>query len=197
VISFPDSPAFLQHLPAYLGGIFGLSELALLIARRSGGSARSDDRGSLLLLWVVIIASQSVAITISRMNVGAPDLSVLQHLVPLGCAIYVAGLVWRWYSILYLGKLFTVNVAIAADHYVVDTGPYRFIRHPSYTGALLALLGLGICYGNWSALLVLMIPITLAFLQRIRVEEAALRGALGDAYAQYSAHTKRLIPFIY
>jgi protein-S-isoprenylcysteine O-methyltransferase len=179
-----------------MGDLFGLSELALLLARRSAGSARSADRGSLLLLWGVLVASLVAAIYCA-LTVRAADSALLRQLVPLGLVLYIGGLILRWYSILYLGKYFTVNVAIAADHRVVDTGPYRYIRHPSYTGALLALVGLGICYRNWLGLLLLVAPVSLAFLYRIRVEEAALRNALGEAYVLYSTHTRRLVPFVY
>jgi len=90
-----------------------------------------------------------------------------------------------------------VDVAIAADHRVIDTGPYRHIRHPSYAGALLAFAGYGICLGNWASLALVTVPIAWAFLRRIEVEEAALNGALGSAYAKYLGRSKRLVPFVY
>lgn len=97
----------------------------------------------------------------------------------------------------YLGRLFTVNVAIAADHTLIDSGPYRTIRHPSYTGALLVFPGLGISFGNWLSLIIVVVPTSLAFMQRIAIEEAALTRALGDSYPRYMARTKRLIPGVY
>ena len=103
----------------------------------------------------------------------------------------------RWYAIFYLGRLFTVNVAIAADHTLIDSGPYRTIRHPSYTGALLVCLGLGISLGNWLSLIIVVAPTSLAFMQRIAIEEAALARALGDSYLRYMARTKCLIPGVY
>jgi protein-S-isoprenylcysteine O-methyltransferase len=115
----------------------------------------------------------------------------------LGIALFVAGLALRWYAIVHLGRFFTVNVSIAADHRLIDTGPYRIVRHPSYTGALMAFLGLGLCIANWASLLSLLVPICLAFLRRIHVEEAVLLQALGDQYRDYMRRTKRLIPAIY
>lgn len=79
---------------------------------------------------------------------------------------------------------------------MIDTGPYRFIRHPSYTGALLAFVGFGCCLGNWMSILCVL-PILGAFLWRMRVEERALIDALGEDYRAYMRRTKRLIPFIY
>jgi protein-S-isoprenylcysteine O-methyltransferase len=115
----------------------------------------------------------------------------------LGVTLYAAGLILRWYAILHLGRFFTVNVAIAADHRVIDTGPYRFVRHPSYTGALMAFLGLALCLANWASLTVLVVPVFFVFLRRIQVEEAALLQALGDEYRGYMSRTKRLIPAVY
>jgi protein-S-isoprenylcysteine O-methyltransferase len=112
-------------------------------------------------------------------------------------AIFGAGLVLRWYSILHLGRFFTVNVAIAADHQLVDTGPYRFVRHPSYTGALLAFIGFALVLRNWASVLMISVPIAFAFLYRISVEERALVQALGERYRAYIKRTKHLIPFVY
>ncbi|MSU69531.1 MAG: isoprenylcysteine carboxylmethyltransferase family protein [Opitutaceae bacterium] len=95
------------------------------------------------------------------------------------------------------GRFFTVNVAIASDHQLVESGPYRYLRHPTYTGALLAFLGLGLCMGNLVSLGFIVIPIFLAFRRRMRVEEEALLGAFGDKYRTYMQRTRRLLPFVY
>jgi protein-S-isoprenylcysteine O-methyltransferase len=94
-------------------------------------------------------------------------------------------------------RFFTVNVAIAANHRLIDTGPYRFVRHPSYTGALMAFLGLALCLANWASLAVMLIPVFLVFLRRMRVEEGVLLQALGAHYREYMHRTKRLIPAVY
>jgi protein-S-isoprenylcysteine O-methyltransferase len=109
----------------------------------------------------------------------------------------LAGLALRWYAIIYLGRFFTVNVAIAADHQLIDTGPYRRLRHPAYTGALLAFLGLALCAQNWASLAVIVIGTTAAFSYRMQVEEVALTGAFGDRYRQYMQRTWRLVPGLY
>jgi protein-S-isoprenylcysteine O-methyltransferase len=191
-----SSPDFLLHLPQYLGDLLGLSELGLALARRSGANTRSEDRGSLYLIWGVMLLSV-VASVIAATTVRAADSMLLRQLVPLGILVFVSGLILRWYAIFYLGRFFTVDVAIAADHKVVDTGPYRLIRHPSYTGALLVLLGIGICQRNWLALLLIVVPPTCVLLRRIQIEERALATALGEAYVAYRARTGRLIPFVY
>ena len=93
--------------------------------------------------------------------------------------------------------IFAVDVAIATDHHVVETGPYRLVRHPSYAGAILAFAGYGICLGNWVSLLAVTFPVVRAFLLRIGVEERALRAALGDSYREYASRTRKLVPFVY
>ena len=90
-----------------------------------------------------------------------------------------------------------MNVAIAKDHRVVSDWPYRFVRHPSYTGALLAFLGLRLLLHNWLAALMLVVPIAVMFLWRINIEECALAAALGAAYTDHMARTKRLVPLVY
>lgn len=91
----------------------------------------------------------------------------------------------------------SINVAIASDHRLVESGPYRFVRHPSYTGALMLFLGLGVAMGNWLSVVIISVPIFLAFWWRMRIEEAALLEALGETYRSYMNRTKRLIPMIY
>jgi protein-S-isoprenylcysteine O-methyltransferase len=180
-----------------LGALYFVSEIGLQIFRRAkSGAARTEDGGSLGVLWLVISVSMFLAFQI-EFSVPQTSWPWLPWVNILGIGLTLVGLAIRWYSIIYLGRFFTVNVAIAADHELIDTGPYRLVRHPSYSGALLAFLGLAICMQNWAALLILMTGTTGAFLFRMRVEERALTGAFGDRYRQYQQRTARLIPGIY
>ena len=179
-----------------LGSVFGISEVALSLWRRSKSEAGVDDRGSFRLIWGIVPVSLLLAYWLTRW---APQAAFGPNAVAYACGVlmFCAGLVLRWYSIFYLGKYFTVNVAVSDDHRVIDSGPYRIVRHPSYSGALLEFLGFGLCLQNVAALAVIMIPVTCAFLYRIGVEEAVLLSALGENYDRYMRHTKRLIPGIY
>ncbi len=183
--------------PGVLGLVFMLSEIALGLKKRArAGDSRLADRGSLRLLWVVIAVSVTLAFVL------APRLTALRMgpspvLDAAGIALFVLGLALRWYSIIHLGRFFTVDVAIAADHRLIDTGPYRLVRHPSYTGALMAFLGLALCLGNWASLAAMVVPVFLVFLQRMRVEEGALLQAFPTQYRDYMRRTRRLIPAIY
>jgi protein-S-isoprenylcysteine O-methyltransferase len=179
-----------------LGPLFGLSELCLALLKRSRGAVQDADRGTLRLLWLVILGSIAAGVVLAR--AGLPGgYGVGRQVTRVALCLFVGGLALRWYAIYYLGRFFTVDVAIATDHQVIDSGPYRYLRHPSYTGALLALLGFAITLGQLPAVLVVMLPTTLAFLKRIAVEEAALVAALGERYRRYCAHTRRLVPFVY
>ena len=79
---------------------------------------------------------------------------------------------------------------------MVEAGPYRYIRHPSYTGAIITLVGFGLTLGNWAGLFALIACGAIGYAYRIRVEETALVGALGEPYRQYMARTRRLVPFL-
>ena len=96
-----------------------------------------------------------------------------------------------------LGRYFTTDVAVQRQQPVIRTGPYRFVRHPSYAGALAAFVGIGVFMSDWLSIVCLLVPITLVFLNRIRVEERALLATLGAPYADYCARTKRLIPGVF
>jgi protein-S-isoprenylcysteine O-methyltransferase len=182
------------NLLPILGLVWFVAELCL--TRRSGPGAISQDRGSLGVLWRVEMISIGCGIVAAfRFPAGAMP---AHHLVYLfGICVLVLGLVLRVYSILYLGRFFTINVAIAADHRLIDSGPYRFVRHPSYTGALMLFLGLGLGIGNWLSVALIIIPVFLALRWRMQIEEAALSEALGETYRRYMQRTKRLLPMIY
>ena len=114
--------------------------------------------------------------------------------VAAGLAMLAAGVALRTWAILTLGRLFKFVVVIQDGHRVVAAGPYRLLRHPSYTGALVAFLGIGIALDSWlSALTLVLIPL-FAILVRIHVEEAELTNALGQEYTTYASRTRRLVP---
>jgi protein-S-isoprenylcysteine O-methyltransferase len=186
-----------MSVASYLGLLYLVSEVGLSALKRAKvDNSQAADRGSLRMLWVVIGVSVLIAYLIPA-NAPRWNIEPRAACLALGLILFIAGLSLRWYAISYLGRFFTVNVAIAADHKVIDSGPYRHVRHPSYSGALLAFVGLGLCLCNWGSLALLSIAPFLAFLARIRVEEAALSRALGASYVDYMRRTKRLIPALY
>ncbi len=173
-----------------------ISEIALARLKRSGAEASEKDKFSLRVLWTSIVLGITAGVMLSIYHIGAMR-EENAGVVLIGFALIVIGLVIRWIAILTLWKYFTVDVAIAEDHKLVTFGLYRIVRHPSYTGSLLSFLGLGLVFSNWYSILVIVIPITAAFMYRIKIEESALAAFFGDSYREYSARTKRLIPGIF
>jgi protein-S-isoprenylcysteine O-methyltransferase Ste14 len=113
-----------------------------------------------------------------------------------GIVIFFIGAVIRWTAIFQLRKEFTVDVSISKNHKIKDDGLYRYIRHPSYLGLLLEFLGFSLLYDNWYSLLIINIPIFVAMVYRIKIEEELLTGAFGIEYENYKRRTKRIIPGI-
>lgn len=115
----------------------------------------------------------------------------------IGDCILWAGLALRLWSVVTLGKFFRASLVVQKNHQVVRDGPYKLLRHPSYSGILLASGGLGVAMGDWLGLGVILIFSVAAISYRIIVEERLLIQSLGQEYLEYASHTKRLIPFIY
>ena len=112
-------------------------------------------------------------------------------------ALFALGITLRWWAIFVLGRFFTVDVAIHEGHELVQRGPYRVLRHPSYTGALLTFFGLGLLFESWPALLAATLPVVAMMLRRIQVEERALAEHFGAAWTAHCARTWRLVPGVW
>lgn len=165
--------------------------------KRLRTGARRQDKGSHMVLLCLIVFGFFLGILLSlkvpaTTITNAPDIFFW-----LGIVLMDAGIVLRFYAINVLGRSFTTSVAIAPEQTVIEAGPYRLIRHPSYTGILITLLGLGLSLtNNWLSLLVIIGCALLGFSYRIRVEEHVLQEHLGQRYQDYMRRTKRLIPFV-
>lgn len=172
------------------------SEIRILWRRRSGDATHARDAGTLRLLVVVIAASVALAAGFDGLDVARFPRPLQAPLWWLGIALMAGGMALRWWSIHVLARHFTVDVAIRADHELVRRGPYRLLRHPSYTGLLMTFIGFALGLGNWLSPAA-MLPVVLALLWRIQVEERVLAAAFGDRYASYARETRRLIPFVW
>jgi protein-S-isoprenylcysteine O-methyltransferase len=186
-----------MSVPLLLGVVYLISELLLTVTRRSRGrTGTKQDRSTLLVVWLVIMVSVAAGIYVTK-HWPAAALPRHRSFMFAGVALFVTGLLLRWWAIITLGRFFTVDVAIEPDHELIERGPFRMVRHPSYTGVLLAFVGLALTLGNWAALLAILVPIGAAFIHRMNVEENALSGALGPQYTDYMRRTNRLVPFLY
>lgn len=180
----------------FVGLAWMASEIALVFATGSKKESKDRDKGSIKWLNVVIYSSIAVAVTMGTLGIGR--VKGLPPAVPLtGLVMLVLGIFIRWTAILTLRRFFTVNIVIQKDHKLIRSGLYRFVRHPSYSGALISFWGMGLVFSNIVSLVVLVIPVTIAFIKRIDIEEAALLEAFGEEYEEYKKKSKRLFPLIY
>ena len=174
-----------------------LPEVIAWRLKRSADSSKARDRGS--LKFIVILWWLGIAMDFS-FSLLLPQAAVPWNRAPLffvGVCMMLLGIALRWYSAAVLGKYFTFDVAIQSGQILIEVGPYRYIRHPSYSGALLTLLGFGLALGNWAGLTAALFCLGSAYAYRIPIEEAALASILGDAYEQYMKRTWRLVPFLF
>ncbi len=174
-----------------------LSEVLLTFRKRAAKVRRRKGRlGSVVWVWLVI------AVSIFAANVA---LFLVPQRFPGNSSVYAAiaaililtGIGIRWWAIVTLGRFFSVDIALLEQHQIVQQGPYRWIRHPAYTGLLTIFLGVGIASHSWLSLILIIVPITTFFLYRIAIEEDALCEELGPAYFEYRKKTKRLLPGIF
>jgi protein-S-isoprenylcysteine O-methyltransferase Ste14 len=179
----------------FLFTVWWLAELATYSRLRSRSSIRTRDRGSRLVLilgyWLAILVGFAFALAVPSETIRwNRDIAFY-----LGAGMMLGGLVLRQYAIVILGRLHTLDVTTSAGQPVVESGPYRWVRHPSYAGAMLTAFGILLCSTNWLSLACYVLVLG-AYTYRIRVEEDALAEDLGEPYRAYMRRTKRLIPYL-
>jgi len=153
---------------------------------QDAGTFRALVIGSPLALAAAIAASFLPWLTIPWPEVA----------VALGMALLVAGAVLRRLCFNALGKWFTGTVIVVRDQAIIQHGPYRFIRHPSYTAAFLMFIGIGLALCSWISLAILFFAHCHLYGRRVAVEERALLDTLGTPYRDYMSRTRRFIPFV-
>lgn len=183
--------AFAALYAIWIGG-----EIIVFVRSLFRAGAQRRDRGSFALVFLAIFVTFALGSLIASR---APWTSVENGRAAVfyvGLAVMAVGIVLRFTAVIVLGRFFTFVVMVGSDQHVVQTGPYRWIRHPSYTGSLLIVAGLLLAMTNWLSLLAIL-PVLAALLYRMNVEERALLEQLGEPYRSYMGRTKRLIPFVY
>jgi protein-S-isoprenylcysteine O-methyltransferase Ste14 len=161
------------------------------VKRRESAASRLTH---IVPLWlaVILLISPRFAGTI----LAAHFLPASVLLFWLGTAITLAGLIFAVVARRYLGGNWSGTVTLKQGHTLTRTGPYRFVRHPIYTGILLAIFGSGvIALGEWRGVLALAL-VTAAFLRKIRIEERFMQEQFGDAYTRYRQEVAALIPCV-
>jgi len=173
------------------------SEFGIWLFRRSkSGRSSGPSSVSNIVLWGTIGVAVWAALNVRRFSLAHIGGSS-QVLLWVAMAVVVAGLALRWWAIVVLGRFFTTDLAVQPGHQIVQAGPYRLVRHPSYSGLLVCFLGTGLAMYNWLSLVCLFLPIAGAVIYRIRVEERMLVAEFGAGYVEYRSRTRRLVPGLF
>jgi len=186
---FPD-PYFSTILAAFVFGMYVIdySVPKALAQRRPNQPILVQDRSSFLIIQVTGIAAIAAAIAFRYLNwTIAPG--AVQY---IGLLLIPAGLGVREWAVIKLGRFFSRTVQIEPGHQLITDGPYRWIRHPAYTGMVLIYLGIALAVGTWLGGVVTLGLMLAATTYRIGIEEQVLIEAFGNAYRDYMKHTWRL-----
>jgi protein-S-isoprenylcysteine O-methyltransferase Ste14 len=188
---FPNSTAAWLFIIVFY--VWAASELfnAFGIRRsRHSTSTQRRDRGSYWIVLLIVWGSIIVSFLARALNLGVFH----NNLQYLGLGLVVCGIALREWAVLSLGRFFTLKVTVASDHTFVRSGPYRWLRHPAYSGSILTLVGVSLSLGSWVGGILVLILSLAGFLYRVGIEEKALLEALGDEYRDYMQHTWRFFP---
>ncbi len=189
-----SSPVVLRIL-AYLTFITWLFFEARQSAQHRADARVADDGSRRILGACYLFGILAAALIHAKAPSGAIGDAALS--TGIGLFVLWCGLALRLWSFKTLGRYFTFDVQTSDDQPVITSGPYRFVRHPSYAGLLLAFIGVGLLFANWWSLLATTAFLLLGLVNRIRVEERALSKDLGGRYQSYARSRKRLIPFVW
>ncbi len=176
--------------------LYGFFEVFLNLRQRNKNSATTtSDKGSLWLLYGLITVGYALSFAIGATKIGR--IYPWNTFFATGMALFAIGFMVRIYSILTLKQYFMYSVAKVENHKIIDTGLYSFIRHPGYLGQLIIFVGISISISNWLSIVLMMIPVTVGYLYRIKVEEKFMTDQFGEDYQKYKERTKKIIPMLY
>jgi protein-S-isoprenylcysteine O-methyltransferase Ste14 len=178
-------------------GLFVLSEVWVRLRSDRNPPGSRLDRKSLQVVKGTAVAGVAAAVFLERR---APGLAFAKNSWPpfvAGLVLMCVGIAIRQWAVATLGRFFTIDVRVQSGQTVVEGGPYRWVRHPSYTGLIVTFLGLGLALGNWASLAAMAIVPTAGLIYRIHFEERALLDGLGGPYRRYAEGHSRLFPGIW
>jgi len=180
-----------------ISAAWGISEQAFARRNRRAAGPTSDERDKGSFHWITtsVVVGMSIAGAFGFSSVGGVTNVRVWELS--GVVVLLTGTAIRLHAIAVLAKHFTSRVTILTEHKLVRSGLYRYVRHPSYLGQILILVGIGALMANVLALLTAPLMTTVALLWRIRVEERAMAEHFGAAYEEYRKATWRLLPFVW
>jgi protein-S-isoprenylcysteine O-methyltransferase Ste14 len=178
--------------------IWAAYEIWLVLKDRKQGKGHTGiDRGSRFLNFAAIILGIGGAALINGFSSFTFPGGKTATVFWIGIMIILLGFALRVWAVTTLGASFRTTVEINVNQKVIKNGPYKLIRHPSYTGLLMFCLGYGIAVQNWLSLIVAVVLPLSALIYRMQVEEKALVASLGSDYETYLRNTKKLIPWVW
>lgn len=172
---------------------WALSRQVKVNARRESAGSRRSYVVALLLAVVLLSVSDWPVPFLDARFMPAAERPLWNG---IGAALVVLGLLFTVWAREHLGRNWSDIVTIKVDHELVTSGPYRLVRHPIYTGLLLAFLGSAIAGGEWRGLIAVALGFW-AFWRKSRIEERLMREQFGTAYETYSQHVAGIIPYIF
>jgi protein-S-isoprenylcysteine O-methyltransferase Ste14 len=173
-------------------------EIWLVVRDNSRGKGKTAiDKGTRYFNFIAITAGITAAAILNEVSKfffqGGRTITVFF----IGITIMLMGMALRFWSVVTLGTAFRTTIETHRDQKVVGRGPYKLVRHPSYSGWLLMCCGYGIAVQNWLSLLIAVILPLVALLYRIHVEEAVLVSSFGSDYIEYQQRSKKLVPWVW
>ncbi len=169
----------------------------LWVFSRDRGKARRASRGNGLPVVLGLVIGITLAMNMPKI---APVFDIRDHFpvyFVLGILLIWAGILFRFWSIQTLGRFFSTRLVIQDRHELVTTGPYKYLRNPSYTAALMTFIGFGLGLGNWLSIAALLFTGLITYAWRIRAEDRMLLDEFGPTYEEYKKRTWALIPFLW
>jgi protein-S-isoprenylcysteine O-methyltransferase Ste14 len=174
------------------------AEAYLILKDRVRGKGTTDiDRRTRNFNIAATVVSLALGLVLNWVKVlpfGTPGASTFLW---IGIGVMLLGLILRHWSIISLGRFFRTTIELEKGQKVIDNGPYRYIRHPSYAGIILFFIGYGIVSKDWLSLgVAVFLPIA-SLIYRIQIEEKELAEGMGPDYVAYQKRTKKLLPGIW
>ena len=174
------------------------AEAYLILRDRTRGKGKREiDRRTRNFNTIATVVALAVAPIVNWVPVLWFDVPGATVVFWLGIVVMFLGLFLRHWSIIVLGRYFRTTIELEKGQKVIQKGPYKYVRHPSYAGIVLFFVGYGLLSKNWLSLLAAVCLPTVSLVYRIRIEEIALAEGFGAEYAVYQGKTKKLIPGIW
>ena len=190
---WPYAPIFWV---VYVWALFPELKILRRARTESDSSSSKEDAGSLKVMTTAMSLALVLAFPLAFVDRWSFPIQRHRVLFAAGIVLVVLGSLLRRYCWKTLGQYFTGAVQVKVGQPVIRAGPYRLVRHPSYTGGILMNTGIGLALCNWASLGLLTVTAILTYAYRVRIEERALLETLGEPYRVYMQESRRFVPYV-